>query len=119
MLKKSCVIHIKVPSCYMDCPKCTNWPQPADIGQYQQTVATFIQKPVNYKWFGYKSPKDMMDVVFTMENKSLPFSTIAPQSDIHGVRVDPPLYKVSIVFYFLYKGSFSLKKNVINPNHQI
>ena len=53
----------------------------------------------------------MMDVVFTMENKSLSFSTIAPQSDTHGVRIDPPLYKVNCVFLIrcFNKGCFTLE----------
>ena len=54
----------------------------------------------------------MMDVVFTMENKTLSFSTIAPQSDTHGVRIDPPLYKVNYVFFntmFFLTGCFTLE----------
>lgn len=83
---------LEVPTTSLKCPKCSDWP--AEQGTYQETIASFIQAPVNYKYFGYNSSQDLPNNIFTTENESLPFSSIGMKSTVDGKSINPPLYKV-------------------------
>ena len=85
---------LEVPSCFLDCAECKNWPCKEELQKYQKTVATFIQTPINHEYFGVKSRDDMVDVVITTESEESPFSTIAPQKNVKGVLTEPPVYKI-------------------------
>eukprot|EP00111_Clytia_hemisphaerica_P007351 TCONS_00021385-protein len=85
---------LEVPSCFLDCTKCKNWPCKEELQKYQKTIATFIQMPLNHEYFGVKCKEDMADVVITTDSKENAFSTVAPQKTVKGVVTEPPVYKI-------------------------
>jgi len=85
---------LEVPSYFFQCPDCERWPEQNELGVYQQTIASFVNAPVNYTHFGFKSKKNMPDDVFTTESKLLSFSSLSPQSDVNDKTTNPLIYKV-------------------------
>ncbi|XP_066933651.1 prenylcysteine oxidase 1-like isoform X2 [Clytia hemisphaerica] len=85
---------LEIPSYFITCAECKDWPKQSDMGRYQQTIANFIHKPVDYKYFGYKSAEKLPDIIFTTEEESLNFTTIEPHGNVNGDPIKPPVYKV-------------------------
>lgn len=85
---------LEVPACFLTCPKCTDWPEKDKMGHYQQTIASFIQAPLNSKYFGYESGDEIPKNIFTTENESIPFSSIGLKTTVEGKPINPSLFKV-------------------------
>ena len=109
---------IEVPKCYIECNKCSDWPNLATLGRYQQTVASFIQGHINFKHFGLENEEDLPTVLFTTENASLPFSTIGEQITTAGEKIEPPIYKVfsrEVLLDDTVKELFDVKNKKFHP----
>jgi len=92
-----CVIvaaPLEVPACYLECSKCTDWPEQNSMGCYQRTIASFIQAAVNVKKFGITSANDFPQIVLTTESDSNPFSALVNLYTADGDRTEPTIYKV-------------------------
>lgn len=83
---------LEVPSCYFNCNECSDWPNPATLGRYQQRFATFIQAYRNIKNFGAKSKDELPDAICTTE--AMKFSMLLSLKNTMGEEINPPIYRV-------------------------
>jgi len=85
---------LEVPNCYFKCKKCSSWPKADKQKHYQQTIATFIQANLNFKYFDCKDAENCPKSILTTESKEVKFSSVGPIRTTGGELIVPPLYKI-------------------------
>ncbi|XP_028399919.1 prenylcysteine oxidase-like [Dendronephthya gigantea] len=63
---------------FIGCSECSNWPMQTELGQFQQTVATFVDGNLNDNTF-----KKDSSVIGTMEKPEIFFSSIGKQPSVY------------------------------------
>lgn len=87
---------LDIPSAYIECESCPNWPQTSDLGCYQKRVVNFIEGEVKPKAFGMAdNPENLPGLILTTKIDANDFDTIITQYDVDGNQTSP---KVHLVF---------------------
>ena len=86
-------VPLDVSQNFIGCSECDAWPTQSELGQFQQTVATFVNGTPNQDVF-----KTASDVIGTMEKPDIFFNSIGKLASVHKGKGESAINNVWKVF---------------------
>lgn len=87
---------LEVKTYYFECKDCAHWPKQESLGEFWQTVATFVLGGVNLTHFNFSNPEEVPEVIATTENPDNFFNSIGLQEPVADREKKDPTQSVAV-----------------------